>query len=68
VFLGDFMSMTSGQFIKIGQKIAGKGHGYQSILAVKIGVCLRQVQRYASGDSPITATIENLVRELEKGS
>jgi hypothetical protein len=60
------MSMNSGQFIKIGQKITGKGYGYQVRLAVKLGICIRQVQRYANGDLPITKTIETLMRELEK--
>ena len=57
--------MTSGQFIKMGQKITGVGYGYQSPLAQMLGVCLRQVQRYASGDIPITITIELAMKQLE---
>lgn len=58
--------MTANQFIKMGQRITGIKHGYQAPLAQKLGVCLRQVQRYAGGQCKITQTIENLMKELDK--
>ena len=58
--------MTSGQFIKMGQKITGVGHGYQMPLAEKLGISLRQVQRYAGGLIPITITIELAMKQLNE--
>lgn len=58
--------MSTTQFVQLGQKITGVKYGYQLPLAYKLGVCLRQVKRYASGECKITPTIELLMKELDK--
>ena len=58
--------MTSAEFIKAGVKLTGIARGYQLPLAEKLGISIRTVKSYASGDSLVPLSIEYLIKELSK--
>jgi len=56
--------MQSHEFIQLGQQIAGVGHGYQKLLAEKLGVGTDSIKKYASGNRLVPKSIELLMKEL----
>jgi len=51
-------------FIQLGQRIAGEGHSYQNPLAERLGLSIRMVKEYASGNSRVPMPVELLMKEL----
>ena len=58
------ITMTSAEFIQIGQRIAKVERGYQKPLAKAIGVSTDSVKRYAAGET-IPRPIQILMRVLD---
>jgi transcriptional regulator with XRE-family HTH domain len=58
--------MLGYEFIQLGQKIVGMMRGYQRPLAIRLGISVMTVKRYASGNSAIPRSIELFMRELVK--
>ena len=59
--------MLGYEFIQLGQKIVGICYGYQKPLAIRLGISIDAVKKYAAGERCIPRNIEILVRELAKG-
>jgi len=58
--------MLSYEFIMLGQRIVGIMHGYQKPLALRLGISVMTVKRYASGECNVPKCIELFMRELVK--
>jgi len=56
------MKMTANELHEIGEKTYG--WGWQTRLAKELGMSLRQVQRYAAGETPVPAPTARLIEIL----
>jgi len=58
--------MNQIEFIQAGKKITGFDYGYQKPFAFILGVSLRSIERYASGDLSPPLPVQKLIEELLK--
>jgi len=58
--------MNNIDFIQAGKKITGFEYGYQKPFAFILGVSLRSVERYATGELSPPLPVQKLIEELLK--
>jgi DNA-binding transcriptional regulator YiaG len=61
-----FKNMNNIEFIQAGKKLTGLDYGYQKPFAFILGVSLRSVERYASGELSPSPPVQKLIEELLK--